>query len=283
MNESFLGYVKQAFLFHWNLLIFGTVIALGLLANRADIIVPVAVALEVIYLAALATRPRFQAAVDGRNVTDSDAQLTHIPMQQVSRILQALSREDRVRYDKLKSLCLSMRRIVAQMCDEPDPSAITDMQMTSINRLLWIYLKLLYSKSALEAYFRTIDVDEIQAFIASASARLHALGPAEEDEPAKVARRKSLSDTIATSELRLKNHRVAVDNHELIGLELERLHSKIASLAEIGISRKDHNVITSEIDVIAQSVQQTEKALRELDFLVGFAQQDEQPPILLER
>ena len=158
---------------------------------------------------------------------------------------------------------------------------ISDVQVNSINRLLWMYLKLLYSKNALESYFKAINVDEIQARIKHANERLEAMGPEDNDSETEAKRRESLMDLLKTSRKRLENYRISTDNYDFIGLELERLYSKITSLAEMGINQQDPNLITNEISVVSSSIEKAERTMDELDFITGFSFQDEEPPDLL--
>src|SRR5687767_7493737 len=59
-------YLKEAFMFRWNLLIFGGAAAAAVFSGHADIALPIVAAAEVTYLAGLATLPRFQAAIDAK-------------------------------------------------------------------------------------------------------------------------------------------------------------------------------------------------------------------------
>jgi hypothetical protein len=144
-----------------------------------------------------------------------------------------------------------------------------------------MYLKLLYSKNALESYFKAINVNEIKARIKRAEERLDAMGPEDNDSEVEAKRRESLLDTLKTSRKRLKNYRISTDNYDFIGLELERLYSKITSLAEMGINQQDPNLITNEISVVSSSIEKAERTMDELDIITGFSFQDEEPPDLL--
>jgi hypothetical protein len=277
-----LKYIKKAFLFHWNLLAVATGIAGGIISGRLDVVVPALTALEVIYLAALASHPRFQDAVDAAEQKDAHGR-QHASERKLDQMLVTLNRADRRRYEQLKNLCLELRHIATRVKrNTGDIAVISDVQLNSINRLLWIYLKLLYSKNALESFFEAINVKDIQARIERSEQRLKAMGPESNDRDSESLRRKSLKDTLATSRQRLKNYQISTENYDFIGLELERLHAKIASLAEMGISCQDPNLINSEINVVSSSIEKTEKAMNELDFITGVSFQDEEPPALFE-
>jgi len=233
-------------------------------------------------LAGLSSNPRFQDAVIAAERKNEKA-MRSSSSTKLNRILTALDKKDRSRYEGLKDLCLELRHIADRIKGtiKTELEVISDVQVNSINRLLWMYLKLLYSKNALEAYFKAINVKEIQARIKGAKERLEAMGPEDNDSEAEAKRRESLMDLLKTSQKRLENYRISTDNYDFIGLELERLYSKITSLAEMGINQQDPNLITNEISVVSSSIEKAERTMDELDFITGFSFQDEEPPDLL--
>lgn len=255
----------------------------GIISGRPDVVLPVLGALEVIYLAALSSHPRFQDAVDAEVQKDTK-KIQPSSGQNLEQILSSLNKEDRKQYERLRDLCLELRYIANKVKRgaEADLSVISNVQVNSINRLLWIYLKLFYSKNALESYFNAINVEDIHKRIERVMKRLESMAPESQDGDNDALRRKSLLDTLTTAQGRLKNYQISMENYDFIGLELERLHSKIASLAEMGINRQDPNLINSEISVVSSSIEKTEKAMSELDFITGISFEDEEPPTLLE-
>ena len=285
VRAGFFKYIKKAFSFNWNLLALAAGSALGFISGHPDVVLPLVAASEVLYLAGLSTHSKFQAAVDAEEHKAEQLQSTAKSAEKAEAMLRGLSDNDRLRFEKLRGLCTQLSKISRVVKGETvgeTPGPVDGLQMESINRLLWIYLKLLYSKNALEQFFATIDEDEIRRAIDKATQRLAALGPASESEkPGEAKRRKSLQDTLATSQARLDNYERAQDNHEFIELELDRLYTKIAGLGEMGINRQDPNSITQEVDAVSASVQQTEKAMGELEFLTGLTSQDEGAPSLL--
>jgi hypothetical protein len=284
-RAGFFKYIKKAFSHHWNLLALAAGAALGFISGHPDVVLPLVAAGEVVYLAGLSTHTRFQAAVDAEEHKAARLQDTAKTAEKAEAMLRILSDNDRIRFEKLRGQCAQLSKISRGVKGETvgdAPGLVDGLQMESINRLLWIYLKLLYSKNALEQFFATIDEQEIRRTIEKANKRLAAMGePSQDEKPGEVKRRKSLQDTLATSQARLDNYERAQDNHEFIELELDRLYSKIAGLGEMGVNRQDPNSITHEVDAVSASVEQTEKAMGELEFLTGLTAQDEAAPELL--
>ena len=153
-------YIKKAFLYHWNLLGVSTGMAISFISGRPDVLLPTFTALEVVYLAILSSRPRFQEAVNAeeykKNLNNSLSS-----KQELNQILSGLNKEDLKRYERLKNLCLELRHIANRVKGhiEEELEVISNVQVNSLNRLLWMYLKLLYSKNALESYFKTINMN----------------------------------------------------------------------------------------------------------------------------
>jgi predicted nucleic acid-binding Zn-ribbon protein len=284
---GFLGYVKRAFLFKWNLLVLGAATVAGVISGRPDVALPIVAAGELLFLGMLSANPKFQDAIDAAEHKAKSADDAVAAEARRRAMLEALPREDRAAYERLRRQCVELRAIASRVTGETEtdvggarPGA--GLQASGTNRLLWIYLKLLYSKSAVERFFHTIDVAAIEDDISRAEERLAALGPAGNDTPTNQRRRASLQDQIDTSRLRLENHKKARENYEFIKDELVRLSTKIAGLSELSINRQDPNFITSEVDSVAASVQTSEQAMSELDFLTGFGREDEPTPELLD-
>jgi len=284
-GSNFLSYIKAAFLNKWNLLFFGASVAFGFIAGRLDIVLPLAAAVELLYLAVLSMNPRFQKVVDAVEGQSERADAAPSTDRTARELLNGLSLDDQQQFQRLRNQCLELRRVSAGVkgqADGPGSPVVTDMQLSNINRLLWIYLKVLYSKRSLETFFRSTSEHELQETLKRAQDRITALGPENEDTPQEVKNRISLNDTCQTSEMRLKNYLATKENYEFIQLELERLHTKIAGIAEMGINRQDTQFITSEIDVVSSSVQQTEKTVHELESVTGYSFGDSEPPSLLD-
>ncbi len=282
--NRYLKYLSKAFLYHWNLLAVGGASALAVISGRPDIVLPFVAAGEILFLAMLSNHPRFQRAIDAEDYKSRRTGKEGESAKQSQLILASLNFDDRRRYEKLKSLCIQLRRISRGVKAQPqsDTEVIEDLRRSGINRLLWIYLKLLYSKNALDRFFSTINEKEIEMDVKRSEKRLKDIGPIEEDTPGEIKRRKSLKDTLETSKGRLKNYDMAKENYEFIELELERLYSKIARLSEMSINRQDPDFITREVDQVSISVAQTERAMDELEFITGLTSSDDVPPSLLE-
>ena len=266
-ESSWFTALKKAFLYHWNLLFVGVVGAGAVISGRPDVVLPLAGAAEIAYLSLLSTNVRFQnLAVALRNGSGDAGGDT--PPRAPADTLRQLPPADRARYQRLSDLCTKLRGLSLGETGQ-DPLGIPDLQLQNIDRLLAIYLRLLLGKNTLERFFATVDETELQRDLARAQGRLAAL-ETEGGDPARAAkRRETLIDTIATIEMRQKNYRLVQENHDTIVLELERLNTKIAGIAEMGIDRRDAASVGREIDLVTSSVEGTERTMREIEDLAG--------------
>src|SRR5216110_2980032 len=106
-------YLKEAFLFRWNLLILGGVSAAALI-TVGDAALPLIGAAEVVYLAGLATLPRFQSAIDAKARAEADPRVLSArpaapdaaaARDRIVDVLKSLSEERRARFLRLRARC----------------------------------------------------------------------------------------------------------------------------------------------------------------------------------
>lgn len=269
-------YVKRAFLFRWNLLIFlGGAGAAGL-SPWPDALFPLLLAAEVAYLGLLVSRPKFRDAVDAQAYQDEKQVRGGQGGETLAGIMHSLSPESRKRFDALRSRCLEMKYIARGVGGQTAAASSTeDLSTPALDRLLWIFLKLLVSQQGLDRFLHFTSEAEIRARIQEAKAKLAA---SPQDERFK----RSLEDSVAAQDLRLQNFRKAVENSEFVRLELDRIEAKIQALAESGVNRQDPDALSNQIEGVAESVQSTEAAIRELHQITGLVDQLQEPPAILD-
>ena len=156
---------------------------------------------------------------------------------------------------------------------------------------LWLFLRLLVSKTALDRFLQSMNEPELTAKLADVRASLSAAQAAQAARTGQAGEGastgddrvvKSLQDSVAMCELRLDNYGRAKKNAEFVTIELDRIEGKIQALAEMAVNRQDPDFLTSQVDSAADSMRQTEKAVSELQHLTGLADQFEEPPAILD-
>ncbi len=276
-------YLKEAFLFRWNLLFFLGGLAAAALTPVSDVLVPLVAAGELTYLTGLISIPRFRAAIDAKvhaagRATSADATPAPQPASLVT-MLGSLPLDARTRFERLHARCVEMRGIAAGVRGAAgnQSGGADEIRTPGLDRLLWLFLRLLLSKTALDRFLQSMNEKEIEARLAELRKSL-ATAQASGDE--RVVR--SLQDSIAMGELRLDNFNRAKKNDDFVSIELDRIEGKIQALAETAVNRQDLDFLSSQVDSAAESMRQTEKAVSELQHLTGLADQLEEPPPILE-
>ncbi len=276
-------YLREAFLFRWNLLFFLGGVAGAALTPLAPVLLPLVGAAELTYLAGLVSVPRFRAAIDAKIHASNAASAPSgpsVPPVSLVTMLSGLPADARARFERLHARCVEMRGIAAGVrgAAGDQGSSAEEIRTPGLDRLLWLFLRLLLSKAALNRFLQTMNEQEIATRLDELRKSLAAAQGSGGDE--RVVR--SLQDSIAMGELRLDNFGRARKNAEFVSIELDRIEGKIQALAEMAVNRQDPDFLSSQVDSAAESMRQTEKAVSELQHLTGLADQLEEPPAILE-
>jgi hypothetical protein len=281
----FANYLKTAFLNQWNLLAFLGAAAFGVVSGAPDIVLPLVAAGEVAYLGLLSTHPKFQRFVDAQQAKTTRTNASVAAQRALERITKSLPRESLDRFHTLRTRCLELQQIAGELKHPGKTAAelpFEDFQADSLDRLLWIHLRLLYTEYALERFLRKTSERQIQEEIESVEERLARI-PADTQSPQQQRIRKALDDNLQTLRDRLVNLQKARDNYELVKLEIERLENKIRSVSELAVNRQEPDYISGQVDQVAASMLETEKTMNELQFATGLETVDEAPDLLRDR
>jgi hypothetical protein len=266
-------YLKRAFLYRWNLLFFIGGAAAAAISPWPDAVIPLVLAAEVAYLGGLVSRPRFRDAIDAQ--VHKEAQQPQAASESLMDVVNSLTPQSRQRFDALRLRCLEMKSIARGVSGQAESSS-EDLSTPALDKLLWIFLRLLVSQQWLERFLHSTNEGEIRARIDDAKARLTTAASQEE----RIKR--SLEDSVAAQELRLQNYKKAMENSEFVRLELDRIEAKIQALVESSVNRQDPDALSSQIEGVAASVQSTEAAIRELQQITGAVDQMKEPPAILD-
>jgi hypothetical protein len=265
---GFMDYVRAAFLWRWNLLFFGAGIVFGLLSGQADVILPLVTAAEIAYLGLLTSQPKFRKAIDVKRAfepspVDSDKLL--------SQIRKTLKDSDWSRYDALRRRCLTLDRLALQLRgpNAKPNDTMNELQTGSLERLLWMFLKLLYSRDALRRFLGGANRDYFVNEIAECEKEVQRA--IEKDPHSKIV--KSLQDKLQTLKQRLENFDRAADNLEFLEVELDRIEQKVNAISELSLNAREPSDIAAQVDGITAGITATEEAMRSLDVAPIFKQE----------
>jgi len=275
-------YIKKAFLYHWNLLVLLGGMGFAVLSGHPDVAVPLVLAGETAYLGFLGTHPRFQRYVDAQEHKTARAQADAAAVERLKKGLPAAQLR---RFQALRDRCIALRQIAEEMRGPAGAESIgplEELQLSDLDRLLWMYLRMLSTQHMLERFFENTSGDQIKAEVGRLEDRIRRL----EKEPDSANRsriRQSLQANLETCRSRLANLDKARENYELLQAEIENLETKIQSITELAINRSDSAAITGQVEQISQGLIRTEQTINELGFATGVESFDLTVPSILSR
>jgi len=278
-----LRYLSAAFLNRWNLLLLTGGMGFAALSGRFDVVAPIVVAAELAYLGFLGTNPTFQNYVRVTNSPSNVRERQQRANETSQRMLEQLPKRDIDRFDAVRTRCEELRKLSEQMAGPgplPVPGSLDDYRIEGLDKLLWMYLKLLHSRNSIAKFLRQTSPSTLQGDIREAESRLAQL-PSQSDDLVVQRRRQLLEETLQTSRTRLENYQKAEENFELTTLELDRLETTIHSLGELAVTRASPQILSRQIDEMSTSLVRTEQALGELQYVPSLDVQIEEVPQLL--
>lgn len=275
-------YVRRAFLAPWNLLLVAGGAAAAALSPFPDVALPIIGALEIGYLTLLTSIPNFRTAVDAEDAkrareagapaaSAADASTTLLAL------LRTLPPESVRRFEVLRRRCREMLAIASGVRGGGAADTRADAVRTpALDRLLYLFLKLLVSQEGLARFLRTTSESELALRVTDVEARLATATTAGDERLVS-----SLTDSVADAKLRLENYRKSAKDAEFVGVELDRIETKIQALVEMSVGRQDPDFLSAQVTAAAESMQHTEAAVNQLQSLSGLADElGDAPPIL---
>ena len=255
---SLLRYVWTAFRWRWNLLGLGAAAAAAVLSGRADVLLPLVAAAEVAYLGLVTSSPRFRKAAEaaGRAVPAAAATGPGV----VENVRAALTPAEWARFQSLRDRCAALARIGRQLRGA-DSGGLDDLRTDALDRLLWMFLKLLVSKNALDRFLATVDAGELRLDLQQSERRVAEARKAGRPE----ALLRAMDDKLETMRQRLANCQRAAENRETVVAELDRVEQKIAAVSEGSLTAREAEAIGAQVDGIAAGVTVADEAVRGLD------------------
>lgn len=267
-------YLWKAFTRPWNLLIVLGASAAAAMTPAPDVLLPLIVAGEAMYLGALVSLPRFRQAIDAQAAERARA-AARANAPSMSQLLANLRADAQKRFNDLRRRCLEMRSIARAA--RPITLGETDVWTPALDRLLYGFLRLLGQQTSLLRFLQSTTADELTKRLDELKKRLIAAQGSSDDRMIR-----SLEESIAIAEQRLDNYQKAVKNADFAALELDRVEAKIQALIELAANRQDPDFLSDQVDAAAESMNHTEAALSQLQQVTGVTELDEVPAILDE-
>jgi hypothetical protein len=227
--------------------------------------------LEAAYLFTLATNNRFQRLVDGSGLLQARQQW----QRKIDDYVAQLSPEGQRRYHTLEKKFHDILEQQARGSEMPSPGL--DAQGEGLGRLLWVYLRLLVTRQAIDRLVSTPvqeDAERIQERIQNLQTRLKAEGLGEE-------LRKSLTGQIEILQQRVEKRREARDKLAFLDAELVRIQEQAELIHEQSVLSTDPEVVSQRIDQITTTLDGTAQWIKEQQKVYGVVEDLlVEPPVL---
>ncbi|MES2658899.1 MAG: hypothetical protein V4689_09785 [Verrucomicrobiota bacterium] len=270
--------LKRAFTWHWHLLGLGAGVTAAVLSGGALVWLPFLAAAELGYLGFLGLNPRFQNVLKGKSMVPPP--LPGNATQRFAQLMAFLSPVDVQRFETLRSRCMDLLNLRRSMNAKDGSTGVEDFRGESLDRMLWLYLKLLHQRSGLERFLGATRREQIETELKSAEAQLASNQARDQSSGMPESRlTTSIRDRVVTIRERLENHSKATEGLELVTAEIEKTEQQITHLCEVGMTMSDSAGLSVQIDTISQSLQSSEKLFSEASFSQIY--DDEPAPPLL--
>jgi len=245
------------------------------LSGGAGVFVPLVLAGELGYVAAVGSHPRFQRRVDAKRGEAEQRKLAQAERAKLNALLVTLSPDRAQRYENLRTRCLEIRRLARELRDPAAAAAgnpVEELQLEGLDRLLRIYLRLLSAQQTLGRFLDATSQRDIERNVVELERRLASAGGA---DPTRAKIAESVRDNLRTCRQRLENLQKQRTSHELMCLEINRLENKIQALSELALNREKPEKIAGQVDEVVGTLTDAEKVLDELEFATGRTDGDE--------
>lgn len=280
---KFFDYMKSAFMNPYNLLLYGSAMAFAIMSGAILPGFALFTAIELAFLTIVAMNPRYQRAIDAISNSEQAEQAQKDRDRKLGPILANLRATDRRRFDDLCDKCKSLQQNIL-MNDSSGINDVTDAQTNDVNKLLWIFLKILVAKNTVISFVERVSEENLRKEVSKYEDRLAKIGGSGDklgESPLAKQKRITMEDMLRTAQKRLDNFVLTKGNIEIFDLRLEQIEQKLSALSELALNRHDTTGIAASIDSIANDVEISENTINDLRDATGLSLKfDEAPSIL---
>jgi hypothetical protein len=254
------NYFAHAFKSQYNLIGIGTALGFAVLAGSAFPLI-LAAGAQLMILPLVAGSERFQRLIRARVSSEAQEEKQEKQAVETGEILKGLPDAERQRYRGLETLAAEIRRNYQGL--DASSRMLLDELIQKLDFLLSFYLRMRSSVARYEAYFSTTDPERIEERIAMLDREI-GHGP-ERIQPIK-------AKTKAVLEKRLVRYKKALENKQLIDAQTETVLEVVQLLRDQSFSMRDPREITSQLDGLMSSAEETERGVRDMEDILSTEQ-----------
>ena len=232
------------------------------------------IAAEALYLWLMASNKNYQTLVRASFLN----QQREIWGGKQARVLRSLDPPSHERYDRLVDNCSGILKITGSDPYKPgDPGTpVKDLRVSGLNRLMWMFLKLLSSRLRIKAIISATSAQELETEIREISQKMA-------KEPESSPLRRSLEGTLDIQKRRLDNLLKAKDSLKVIESELDRIEKQANLLREEASVSSDPGLLSVRLDGVMDSLSGTSQWMSEQNELFGFLEERSMPDALIAK
>jgi hypothetical protein len=230
------------------------------------------IGLELAYLGVIATNERFQRYVEATHQGSSRRQWQN----RVEELVGQLGVDGQRRYRALEVRC---RAILQQQIQAASASPGIDAQGEGLSKLLWLYLRLLLTRQAIERIVR--ESGQGQEDSEGLEGRIRMLETRLKDDKLGEELRRSLTGQVEILQQRLEKRREARDKVAFLDAELTRIQEQVELVREQAVLSTDPEVVSQRIDQITTTLGGTSQWIKEQQQIYGAVEDllAEPPPL----
>jgi hypothetical protein len=212
------------------------------------------VGLELGYLALLSTNTRFKRVVDAAGLSGSDSDW----QRKIVGLLSGLGDADRRRYDSLAARCKSVLNQQSQI-----EAAAIEAQSEGLGRLMWMYLRLLVARHAIERVLTDAERgDPLERRLKDLESQIDAPNVGDD-------LRRSLTSQLEILRQRIAQQSDAKEKLRFLDAELVRIQEQVELIREQAALSTDPERLSERIDQIAATLGGTAQWIRDQQKVYG--------------
>ena len=172
-------------------------------------------------------------------------------------LLSFIGDEDARKFEELRRRCAALTALQNRMSGKESPDGSSRFRAESLDKLLWLYLKLLHQKAGITRFLRSTDREVLVEKQDRSQRDLESAREAGRSERLV----NSIQEKLTTIGERIRNYDETSENWEIVVAEIEKTEQKIAHVCEVGMTSRDPSALARQIDGISDSVALSEETL----------------------
>jgi hypothetical protein len=250
------NYLLDAFKSQYNLIALGTAVGFAVLSGS---FLPLVIAAGV-ELTVLPMMERFQRYQRARHREQEKLERRR---GEQTAMLESLDEDETRRYEQLEGLAAEIRQNYGGL--DASSQMLLDEVVRKLDFLLAFYLRMRSSVARYEQYFESTDPRRIQDRIARLDQEI-----ARSPDRVKQVKAK----TRAVLGKRMERYQKALENKQLVDAQTETVQEVLHLLRDQSYSMRDPRTITEQLDSLVTSAEETERGVRDMEELLGIAQDE---------